>query len=84
VTGGTHELDGVPATELENDDLERELAHIHETRHDVFLHGSAQALDHHTERMTDLEGEYLRRHPHRELDPQRLRAGARSRGGPER
>mgnify|MGYP007031683645 CR=1 FL=1 len=77
-TGG-HELDGIPPTALADDDLERELAHLHETRHEVFLHGSAQALDHHTQRMADLEQEWLRRHPERQVDPQRLRAGARTR-----
>jgi len=80
-SGVPHELDGIPATELDDDHLERELAHLHETRHEVFLHGSVQALDHHTQRLADLEGEYLRRHPHRAVDPQRLRAGARSRDG---
>jgi hypothetical protein len=71
--------DGVPASQLDDADLERELAHLHETRNDTFLHGSAQALDHHSRRMTELEDEYLRRHPERDVDPQRLREGARAR-----
>lgn len=74
-----HELDGIPAPDLDDEDLDRELAHLHETRHAVFLHGSAQALDHHTQRTADLEHEWLRRHPEREVDPQRLRSGARTR-----
>lgn len=78
-SGGPHELDGIPASDLADEELNRELAHLHETRHEVFLHGSAQALDHHTQRMADLEQEWLRRHPERQIDPQRLRAGARTR-----
>ena len=78
-SGAPHELDGIPAASLDDEELNRELAHLHETRHEVFLHGSAQALDHHTQRMADLEQEWLRRHPERQVDPQRLRAGARTR-----
>jgi hypothetical protein len=73
------DADGVPAGQLDDADLDRELAHLHETRNDTFLHGSAQALDHHTQRMAELEDEYLRRHPERDVDPERLRAGARAR-----
>lgn len=78
-SGQPHQLDGVDPSELDDADLGRELAHLHETRHDVFLHGSVQALDHHTQRLAELEHEYLRRNPHRAIDPQRLRAGARTR-----
>jgi hypothetical protein len=70
---------GVPPSELENDDLMRELGEIHRTRHDTFRHGSDDALINHNERMAELEAEYLRRRPEREIDPQRLRAGARAR-----
>ncbi len=70
---------GVPATELSEEDLLRELAHVHETRQTTFLHGSADALVTHTKRTVQLEDEYLRRHPEREIDPDRLRAGARER-----
>jgi hypothetical protein len=70
---------GVPATELSEEDLLRELEHVHQTRHETFLHGSADALVHHTARTAQLEDEYLRRHPEREIDPQRLRSGARER-----
>ena len=70
---------GVPAADLSGADLERELGHLHRTRHDTFLHGSAQALQHHSGRTIELEDEYLRRNPGREIDPQRLRAGARQR-----
>ncbi len=70
---------GVPATELAEEDLLRELAHLHETRHMTFLHGSGDALESHTRRTGELEAEFLRRHPEREIDPNRLRAGARER-----
>lgn len=52
---------------------------MHETRHETFLHGSGDALVTHTRRTAQLEDEYLRRHPEREIDPGRLRAGARER-----
>ena len=38
---------GIPPEELENDDLMRELAEIHRTRHDAFRHGSDDALINH-------------------------------------
>lgn len=72
-------IDGVPADQLSDEDLRRELASVHRTRHDTFRHGSAQALAHHDQRMAELETEYLRRFPEREVDPQRLTAGARAR-----
>lgn len=70
---------GVPATELADDDLMRELGHLHRTRHETFLHGGGDALAAHTARTAGLEAEYLRRHPDRDVDPQRLRTGARAR-----
>jgi hypothetical protein len=72
---------GVPTTELAEDDLLRELGRLHETRHDTFLHGSDDALAAHTTRTNALEGEYLRRHPQRQVDPARLRSGSRDRAG---
>ena len=53
---------------------------LHDTRHDTFLHGGPDALERHTTRTAELEYEYLRRHPEREVDPNRLRSGARARG----
>jgi hypothetical protein len=70
---------GVSALDLTDDDLLRELADLHRTRHDTLRHGSDDALEMHDERMTELEAEYLRRFPEREVDPQRMRAGARTR-----
>lgn len=73
---------GVPPTDLSDEDLERELSHLHETRHETFLNGSEDALEHHTERMFALEQEYLRRFPERAApDPRRTRAGSRDAAG---
>jgi Family of unknown function (DUF6158) len=73
--------DGVPATALDDDDLIRELASVHRTRNDALRHGSAHALEHHSQRMDQLEAEYRNRLPEREVDPQRERTGARERHG---
>lgn len=77
-SGDEHPV-GVPAEQLSDDDLLRELASVHRTRHDALRHGSDQALTHHDDRMAELEQEYLRRFPDREIDPERLTAGARAR-----
>jgi hypothetical protein len=74
--------EGIPADQLSDDDLERELGHLHETRHETLLNGTEDALEHHTRRMLELEGEFLRRFPLRAApDPDRTRAGARARAG---
>ena len=70
-------MPGVNPHDLAEADLIRELAHLHRTRHDTFLHGSPDALREHSSRLVELEGEYLRRHPEREVDPARTRLGAR-------
>ena len=70
-------MPGVPPEDLEEPDLVRELEHLHRTRHETFLHGSADALRAHINRTAELEQEYLRRHPERDVDPARTRAGAR-------
>jgi hypothetical protein len=70
-------MSGVSPQDLAEADLVRELAHLHQTRHDTFLHGSPDALWQHSNRLTALEEEYLRRHPEREVDPARTRSGAR-------
>jgi hypothetical protein len=70
---------GIPPEELDDEEFLRELAEIHRTRHETLRHASDDALRNHNERMRELEEEYLRRFPEREIDPQRLRAGARTR-----
>jgi hypothetical protein len=74
-------MPGIPAQDLSDDSLERELAHLHETRHETFLNGTADALNVHTARMLELEEEYTRRFPDRTApDPSRVRP-ASSTGG---
>jgi hypothetical protein len=73
---------GIDPTDLSDDDLRRELFHLHETRHDTVLHGSEDALDTHTRRMLGLEQEFLRRLPEEGApDPRRTRAGSREAAG---
>ncbi|WP_343953656.1 DUF6158 family protein [Nonomuraea longicatena] len=64
---------GIDPRTLTEEDLLRELRHLHKTRHETFLHGPDDALAHHTSRTSVLEAEYLRRHPVRDIDPNRLR-----------
>lgn len=73
---------GIPANQLADDDLERELKHLHETRHETFLSGSSDALRHHTDRMFELEAEYAQRFPDRVApDDLRLRETSRQIAG---
>ena len=76
-------MTGVPAHQLSDPDLERELLHLHETRHDTFLHGSEDALAFHTSRTDALENEYLQRNPDRVPDARRTRHGSRELSGQE-
>lgn len=62
---------GVDPSSLTDEELLRELASLHGTRHDTLRHGSDDALVHHNRRMTELESEYLLRFPQREVDPRR-------------
>jgi hypothetical protein len=62
-----------PLTELADEELLDELGHLYETRLDTLRHGSDDALANHTARVRDLEEEYRRRYPDREVDPDRLR-----------
>jgi hypothetical protein len=70
---------GVDPSMLGDEDLMRELGHLYDTRLDALRHAAGQAFEEHTRRMAELEAEYLRRTPEREVDPERLRAGARDR-----
>jgi hypothetical protein len=58
-------VEGRPARELSDDELEKQGTHAHATRNWVFLHGTAEQYQRHTERMLELEQEYLRRYPKR-------------------
>jgi hypothetical protein len=59
---------GIPASDLDDDDLERELTHAHEKRHDIFVGGTADQLANHSSRTHELEAEYLRRFADRVKD----------------
>jgi hypothetical protein len=72
---------GVPPEELDDADLLRQLEHLAATRVETLRHGSSDALEVHARRLAELEAEYLRRRPEREVDPDRLRSGARARTG---
>ena len=70
---------GVPAADLSDEDLRREVGHLHETRHDTMLNAGEDAFEVHTRRMLELEQEFLRRFPIESApDPARTRAGRRS------
>jgi hypothetical protein len=72
---------GPSARDLEDSQLLKELEAVHRTRHETLLHASDDALTTHTERMNELEREYVRRHPQRAQTSSRTRAGARARTG---
>jgi hypothetical protein len=65
---------GIDPATLDVEDLMRELRSLHDTRHETLRHGSDDALGNHDRRMLELEQEYLRRFPQREVDPARLRS----------
>lgn len=58
---------GVPPGELSDEELLRELNSLHRTRDDTLRHGPDDALAQHNRRMFELEQEYLRRNPDREI-----------------
>ncbi|GAA2236255.1 MULTISPECIES: DUF6158 family protein [Kitasatospora] len=74
-----HRSEGIPPLALETDVLLRELSQLHRTRHETFLYGSEEALQRHTLRTGQLEAEYLRRFPLRQVTAGRTRTGSRAR-----
>jgi hypothetical protein len=77
-----HHPDGIPPRQLTDADLAREVAHLHGTRHNTFLHGTRDALRAHTVRMLALEEESMRRFSGiMTPDPMRTRAGSRQAAG---
>jgi hypothetical protein len=77
-------MQGIDPTKLDDERLIRELQSLYDTRMETLRHGSDDALDHSTRRLRELEHEYVRRRPEREVDPERLRDGARERTAPDR
>ena len=73
---------GIDPGELSDDDVVREVAHLHETRHAAMRGAGESAFENHTRRMLALEQEYLRRFPADSApDPLRTRAGSREDAG---
>ncbi len=70
---------GVTPADLTDDEVFHELQQLYITRLETLRHGSEEALANHSRRTAELEDEYLRRYPRREVDPSRLRTGARTR-----
>lgn len=62
-----------PTRELPDHQVLSELEQLYRTRVDTLRRGSDAALDNSTRRISELEHEYLHRHPHREVSPRRLR-----------
>lgn len=79
VAGYGGAMTGVAVGELSIDNLLHELDNLYRTRQETLRHGSAHALQASTSRIAELEREYLHRFPDREVDPERLRSGARER-----
>lgn len=63
---------GISAGDLTDEDLARELASLHRTRLDTLRHAPDPALAMHLTRTAELEAEYLRRNPYREVDLSRV------------
>jgi Family of unknown function (DUF6158) len=63
-----------PWSAISNEDLVRELDHMHGKRQEVFRTGRAEAWQNHLERTAQLEAEYLRRFPHGVTDAEAKRA----------
>lgn len=62
-----HGARGVPPNELSDEDLTRELKSLHRTREETLRHGPDPALAEHDRRTAELEAEYERRCPKREV-----------------
>jgi hypothetical protein len=72
---------GIPAGSLSDADLERELAHVHATRHEIFLGGTFDQLLNHTARTEELELAYLERFPEQVRDAARKAEAVRAVAG---
>ncbi|MGZ4120748.1 MAG: DUF6158 family protein [Actinomycetota bacterium] len=73
---------GVPAKELSDVALRRELRNMWRTREETIRHGGSHAIATHTRRMLQLEDEYVTRFKREtEAVPSRTRRGSRARSG---
>ena len=76
---------GVPARNLDDASLKRELRQMWRTREETIFHGSSHAMAIHTHRMLELEHEFIARFPGETApDPSRTRRGSRARSGQPR
>jgi hypothetical protein len=60
---------GVPGAQLSAEELDRELRHLHEKRHDIFVGGTADQWRNHVARTAELEQAYAARFADRMTDP---------------
>jgi hypothetical protein len=60
--------EGIPASDLTDDDLDRELRHLHEKRQDIFVDGTVDQWRNHVLRTDELERAYLDRFADRVKD----------------
>ncbi len=73
---------GVRGRDLTDDALKRELRHMWRTREETVMRGSAHAIAAHTNRMLELEYEFIARFPHEtQAAASRTRRGSRARDG---
>jgi hypothetical protein len=71
-----------PTESLSLQELLADLDQLYRTRIDTLRHGAREAVASSAERIAELEAEYLRRLPEREVDPHRLRPdGPQERAG---
>lgn len=76
---------GVPARELSDADLKRQMRYMWQTREATVLNGGQQAIATHTHRMIELELEFIYRFPEEtRASPGRTRRGSRERSGQSR
>jgi hypothetical protein len=66
--------EGIPGAELSDDDLERELRHAHEKRHDILVDGTVDQFRNHGLRTAELERAYLERFADRVKDADEKRS----------
>ena len=73
---------GLDPHRLDDAALERELRYLYATREETSFHGTRQALPNPTERLLQLDREYVGRFPERtKADALRTRKGSRSQAG---
>lgn len=62
-----------PTASLPDEEVLRDLETLYQRRLSTLRHGADTAIEASTRRIAELEQEYLRRFPDREVDPARLR-----------